>query len=209
MVTHPPRAFPWEIKPPVGIDQVTGNRRRRARGRRPRLRNCLRKGCERKYQPRCHNQRYCQDPECLRKVRRWHAARRTAKHRKNADVKTKHAQQEKARRQRIKCASQTIENPQIAPARGHAAQTFFSLPSCDRPGCHEHPAVSHRNQARYCCPACREAVRNVLDRERKWRSRCTLAGRDKRSIEYQGARRRRVLRQGLLSNPLPSRPPPG
>ena len=140
MVAHSPRAFPWEIKPPVGIGQVTGKRRRRARGRRSRPRICLRKGCRRKYRPRCHNQRYCQDPECLRKVRRWHAARRKARHRQDADVKIKHAQEEKARRQLAKSASQNVENPKLAPARGHAAQTFFALPLCDRPGCHEHPA---------------------------------------------------------------------
>jgi hypothetical protein len=125
MVAHSPRAFPWEFKPPVGIRQGTGKRCRRARGRRPRPRTCLRKGCKRQYQPRCHNQRYCQNPECLREVRRWHAARRQAERRQDADVKAKHAQDEKARRQRVKSASQTVENPELAPARGHAAQTFF------------------------------------------------------------------------------------
>jgi hypothetical protein len=208
MVAHSPRAFPWEIKPPVGIGHVTGKRPRRARGRRSRPRICLRKGCRRKYRPRCHNQRYCQDPECLREVRRWHAARRKARHRQDANVKIKHAQQEKARRQLAKSASQTVENPKLAPARGHAAQTLFALPLCDRPGCHEHPASSRRNLARYCCPACRQAVRNLLDRERKWLSRGTSDGRKKRAIEYQAARRRRVLLQGRIPNPPPSRPPP-
>ena len=114
MVAHSPRAFPWEIKPPVGIGHVTGKRRRRARGRRSRPRICLRKGCRRKYRPRCHNQRSCQDPECLRKVRRWHAARRKARHRRDVDVKIKHAQEEKAHRQLAKSASQTVENPKLA-----------------------------------------------------------------------------------------------
>jgi hypothetical protein len=208
MVAHSPRAFPWEIKPPVGIGHVTGKRRRRARGRQSRPRICLRKGCRRKYRPRCHNQRYCQDPECLRIVRRWHAARRKARHRKDDHVKIKHAQEEKARRQLAKSASQTVENSKLAPARGHAAQTFFALPLCDRPGCHEHPASSPRNLARYCCPACRQAVRNVLDRERKWLSRGTPDGRKKRAIEYQAARRRRGLLQGRTPDPPPSRPPP-
>ena len=52
--------------------------------------------------------------------------------------------------------------------------------------------TSLRNPARYCCPACRQAVRNVQDRERKWLARGTLDGRKKRAIEYQAARRRRV-----------------
>ena len=57
---------------------------------------CLRKGCGRKYQPRRWNQRYCQDPECLREVRRWQAARRQAKRRQDAASRARHAQAEKA-----------------------------------------------------------------------------------------------------------------
>ena len=71
------------------------------------------------------------------------------------------------------------------------SRKIFSLPICDRPGCYEAPVVSPRNPARYCCPACRQAVRNVLDRERKWLARDTLDGRMKRAIEYQAARRQR------------------
>jgi hypothetical protein len=207
MVAHSPRAFPWEIEAPVGARQGTGKRRRRARGRRPRPRNCLRKGCTRKYQPRCHHQRYCQHPDCLHELRRWFAARRQAERRKDAEVQIQHAQAEKARRQRPKSAPQSIENPELAPARGHAAQTFLALPLCDRPGCHEHPVNSLRNRARYCCPACRQAVRNVLDRERKWFSRNTSDGRKRRAIEYEAARRRRLLQQGYVLNPPPPQPP--
>ena len=209
MVAHSPRAFPWEIEAPVGTGQGTEKHRRRARGRRPRPRNCLRKGCTRKYQPRCHHQRYCQHPECLRELRRWYGARRQAERRKDDGVRTEHAHAEKARRRRLKSMSQTVVNPELAPAHGHAAQTFFSLPLCNRPGCHQHPVNSSRNLARYCCPTCRQAVRNVLDRERKWYSRGTLDGRKKRGIEYQAAEARRVFRQGCASVPLPSRPPPG
>ena len=103
--------------------------------------------------------------------------------------------QRKRRRQRAKTAPKAIENPEVAPARGHAAKIFFPLPLCDRPGCYEPPVTSPRNPARYCCAACRQAVRNVLDRERKWLSRGTLDGRKKRAIEYQAARRHRSLRQ--------------
>jgi hypothetical protein len=67
---------------------------------------------------------------------------------------------------------------------------------------------SPRNPARYCGPACRQAVRNVQDRERKWLPRGTLDGRKKRAIEYQAARRRRAFRPGHILNPAPSRPPP-
>ena len=95
MLTHSPRAFPLGDEPPVGAHHVKGKRRRPARGRRPRPRICLRKGCGRKYQPRCWNQRYCQEPECQREVRRWQAARRQAKHRQDAEAKARHAQAER------------------------------------------------------------------------------------------------------------------
>lgn len=88
-------------------------------------------------------------------------------------------------------------------------QKLFFPPLCDRPGCHEHPTTSLRNPARYCCTACRQAVRRVLDRERKWLSRGTLDGRKKRSYEYQASRRNRPARLCCPSAPAPSRPPPG
>jgi hypothetical protein len=95
MRTHPPRAFPWEIEPPVGNHHVKAKPRPKARERRPRARPCLNKRCGRKYQPRRWNQRYCQDPECLREVRSWLAARRQAEHRRETDAKAEHAQAER------------------------------------------------------------------------------------------------------------------
>jgi len=83
-------------------------------------------------------------------------------------------------------------------------QKFFSNLFCHRPGCYEPPAHSIRNPARYCCADCRQAVRNVLDRERKWRSRNTLAGRIKRSHEYSQraeSRRQRSEQQRDASDP--------
>ena len=112
----------------MGIPHVKARHRRLTRGRRPRRRVCLRKGCGRKYQPRCWNQRYCQDPECLRQVHSWQAARRQAKRRQDARVKAQHAQAEKDRRQRAKTTPKAIENPKVAPARGHAPENFFLSP---------------------------------------------------------------------------------
>lgn len=111
----------------MGACQGTGKRGCSATGRRLRPRICLRKGCGRKYQPRRWNQRYCQDPECLRQIRQWQAARRQAKHRQAVEAKARHAQAEKARRQRVKSVSQAVENPELTPARGHAAGIFFPL----------------------------------------------------------------------------------
>ena len=165
------------------------------RCRRPRMRVCLRKGCGRKYQPRRWNQHYCQDPECLRLVKRWQAARRQAKRRQDDAAKAQHAEAERARRQRTTSSPQAPKPPEIAAARGHAARIFSPAAMCDRPGCHEPPLKSGRSQARYCCPACRQAVGRVLDRERKWRCRGTFQGRRAREQEYQAARARRCKQQ--------------
>jgi hypothetical protein len=111
----------------VGTHYVKGKHSRLASRRRPRPRICLRKGCGRNYQPRRWNQRYCQEPECLRQVRRWQAARRQANRRQAPEAKTQHAQAQRARRERTKSVSQASQGPEVAPARGHAAETFFPL----------------------------------------------------------------------------------
>jgi hypothetical protein len=201
-------SFPLGVAAPVGTLHGTQRHSRLPRARRPRPRTCFRKGCERKYQPRCWNQRYCQDLECLREVRRWQAARGQAERRRDARVKARHAQAEKERRQRAKVAPKAIENSEVAPARGHTANFFPPLSLCDRPGCYEHPVISLRNPARYCCAACRQAVCNVRDRERKWHSRSTLDGQKKRDIEYEAARRNRSLPQQITAADVPPRAPP-
>ena len=109
----------------MGNHHVKEKHRSKARARRPRERTCLNKKCGRKYHSRRWNQRYCQDPECLREVRRWLAAQRQAKRRKDADAKAEHAQAERARRHQVKSTPQDEQAPELAPARGHAAVRFF------------------------------------------------------------------------------------
>ena len=109
----------------MGTCQGTRKHNRSARARRPRTRSCLRKGCGCKYKPRCRIQRYCQEPDCLRQVRRWQAARRQAKRRRDAEIRAQHAEAEKERRQRTKVVSQPVEDTEVTPARGHEAELFF------------------------------------------------------------------------------------
>jgi len=183
--------------------------RRCARPRRPRPRTCLRKGCGRQYQPRRWNQRYCQDPECQRLIRRWQAARRQARRRQADAAKAQHAQAERARRQRAPSPPQAPNEPDVASARGHAA-TILPTPLCDRPGCHEPPRKSVVGKpACFCSHACRQAVRRVLDRERKWLFRGTFRGRRARAREYAAARARRRAQQHdtAKAKPAPASPP--
>jgi hypothetical protein len=111
----------------VGTHHVKAKRRPKARARRPRPRKCLGKKCGRKYQPRVWNQRYCQVPECRREILRWQAAKRQAKRRKNAKVRAQHTEEERVRRQEAKAAPQAVPKPEVAPARGHAAQPISPL----------------------------------------------------------------------------------
>jgi len=124
-------------------------------------------------------------------VRRWQAAKRQAKRRQDEAAKSQHAEAERVRRERIPSSPQAPKPPEIVAARGHAARIFSPTSMCDRPGCHEPVAKLGRSQGRYCCSACRQAVRRVVDRERKWLFRGTFRGRRAREQEYQAARARR------------------
>jgi len=172
----------------VGLEQPTLRfQERTTRQRRPRPRLCLRKGCGRRYSPGRWNQRYCQDRECLRAVRQWQAARRQKRCRANPQGRERHRRAERARRQAIKAKGRKPSNR----ARGHAGRHFPGT-LCGRCGCFEMPRESVRTPAHYCNADCRAAVRRVRDRERKWLSRATLAGRIKRGYEYAAALHRRA-----------------
>ena len=102
----------------MGHIQNTNESGARARGRRLRWRICLRKGCGRRFQARRHNQRYCREPECLKKLRRWQAAKRQQKRRADAEGRRRHAEAERQRRERK--AAETNggrEGPPVAPRR--------------------------------------------------------------------------------------------
>jgi hypothetical protein len=113
------------VTPPVGCHHHKPNG---CRCRRPRPRMCLRKGCGRRYTPRRWNQRYCQDPECLRLVRRWQAARRQAKRRQAEAIKARHAQDQRARRRRAKSSTQPSKRPHVPAPRGHAEEPPVPAP---------------------------------------------------------------------------------
>ena len=126
-----PRAYPWETTTPVGTPKPTPKGRPKASRRKARPRICLRKGCGRRYEPKRWNQRYCQDLECRRLLRRWQACRRQAARRKTVAVRAQHAAAQHARRQRAKSTPQLTGSRAVAPARGHAAKSFFR--ACLRP----------------------------------------------------------------------------
>lgn len=109
----------------MGSAEHTIEEDRSARGRRLGWRPCLRKGCQNRYQARQYNQRYCQDPECLRELLRWQGAKRQRKRRASPEGRQTHARAERERRERKKSqASSSNKNSSSSPlcerARGHA-----------------------------------------------------------------------------------------
>lgn len=164
-------------------------------GQRLRRRSCLRKGCDGVFRPVRWNQRYCRDPECLRQVRRWQAAKRQRAHRRSPANRKRHAEAE-ARRRRARTAT-TEAREASPPSRSSAAAggawsrgTGILGNFCDRPGCYEPLPENSRAPARYCGRPCRAAVRRVLDRERKWLYRNGHEAPDKHGASAQTAVRR-------------------
>ena len=158
----------------MGQRQHTPRSRRAARPLQ-RRRTCLRKGCGRVYSPSRWNQRYCQEPGCQQLVKRWQAAKRQRAHRRLPQNRKRHAEAE-AKRRRDR-AAQTRPNDDAdvekTPDQDRAWSRSKKIPGefCDRPGCYGPLPEHSRAPARYCSPDCRQAVRRVHDRERKWLSR--------------------------------------
>jgi hypothetical protein len=161
----------------MGHSQPTRCRRPLASPARFPPRQCHRKGCDRTFVPQRWNQRYCREPECLQLLWRWQAAKRQQRRRARAEVRQQHAEAQRQRRQRHRAqagvrpterALQPLETP--APcAWSRSKKKLHDF--CDRPGCFEPQRPSGRAPARYCGDGCRQAVRRVRDRERKWKWR--------------------------------------
>lgn len=180
-----------------------------SKGRRLRPRECLRKGCGRIYQPRQWNQRYCQDPACMGEVRRWYAAKRQRRHRSDPVNRQRHAAAEAQRRRRrraslVESRQDTIGSSHDDFERPSWSRNTRNLSSfCDRPGCYEPRRRSLRSPSRYCGDACRQSMRRVRDRERKWLSRNTCAGHRQRSSQAECIPVRQASLPNVRETPSP------
>jgi hypothetical protein len=179
MQQHSPRAFPLGVAAPVGAFHLTPRDGHLPRVRRPRRRSCLRKGCRRKYVPPCWDQRYCQDPDCQRKVRCWPNSGRLGG-KLNFD-RTLGSKPRTSRRKRS-AVSEPKRRPR--PLRSQSLHPrvvtqlkLFPLQICDQPGCYKAAVTSARNHARNFCATRCQAVCKLQDREHKWFSGGTLDGR--------------------------------
>ena len=114
-----------ERQPPMGRVEHTTPVGVSTRGRRLGWRTCLRKGCGRRYRARHWRQRYCREPDCLRELRRWQAAKRQRKRRATVEGREKHAQAERERRRRKKIEATPSCTSARDGARGHAIKKFL------------------------------------------------------------------------------------
>ena len=176
----------------------------RQEARRPRQRPCLLKGCEKPFSPTHPQARYC-SPECRAAARRWRNKRDRQKYRQNP--KGRQSRRTQSQRYRCRCAERreaaaaqavtaqeallaAAESHQTPPASAREGQhpagdrTIFY---CERPGCEEYFTPTRRSPCqKFCSPSCRQALRRVIERERRWRQRSRQARRRRRADRCRG-----------------------
>jgi len=209
----------------MGQQQPTGFKTPSARTPRFPPRECHRKGCQRSFLPRQWNQRYCREPECLRLLHRWQAAKRQQRRRSWPESRRQHAQAERQRR--IRRREEAHARQAERSARISSVTTAGDAPGsrawsrserivgyfCDRPGCFSPRRPFSRAPAHYCGDLCRQAVQRVRDRERKWKQRKKKAIATRQSYDrsrvWQGPRQRgRHEPTGQATNMSSGRPIP-
>ena len=137
--------------------------------RRPRVRRCLLKDCERDFVPDDPLSRYCGEA-CSAEARRW--SQREANRRYRASEGGRRCRREQAcrYRQRLRERRACAENAAGAACEGYQQPAAEKKSCCQRPGCYEHFSPSPRSPLqKFCSWLCRQALRRVLIREGRWR----------------------------------------
>lgn len=161
-------------------------------------RQCLLKGCECWFWPSCVQARYCsqacQQAAC--RWRRWCASRRyrvspQGKERRRAQCMRHRQRQRNLRSSKTAFPGANSANEVTIPVAASAAevardesiglcegQRAAEIPqeirkcSCNRPGCYELFVLQARSPDQFfCSSSCRQALRRVIDRERRLRAR--------------------------------------
>jgi hypothetical protein len=156
-------------------------------GPRGRRRQCLLKGCGQWFCAAYPQSRYCSDTcrQQARRWRRWQSSRRWRASEQGRDHRRQQAQRYRQRRVALVAARRTKPSQPAQPAEqqpGSIAEREGQRPAticqdwdgqpCQRPGCYVlFPVQARSPKQRFCCAACRRALRRVLDREAKWRRR--------------------------------------
>jgi hypothetical protein len=98
--------------------------RRKRWARRPRMRQCLLKGCDQRFHPRQARQRYCSEG-CREAARRWSRHKAQERYRETAAGQQKRNGQSRRYRERVKSRKPPEPEPVNEPARVIATEHFF------------------------------------------------------------------------------------
>lgn len=186
---------------PSGVDAPLGlleHERRSSPGqgscRGPRRRRCLLKGCERFFQPRHPQSRYC-GPACQQEARRWRRWRAGRTWRKTEGGRQCRRRQSCRYRQRVRQRRKTERAAAEERREGQRPAACGKESPCARPGCYELFAPTRRSpHQRFCSCLCRQALRRVIQREARWGRRRKRGPTSRRRIPpWREKVRRRVL----------------
>ena len=109
---------------PTGDRENQVARRRQRRGRRPRLRRCLLKGCEQRFHPRQARQRYCSQ-SCREEARKWSRWKAQQRYRETAAGQHKRNGQSRRYRERVKSRKPARPEAVSEAARVITQEHFF------------------------------------------------------------------------------------
>ena len=135
----------------------------------PGRRLCLLKGCERSFQPLHPLRRYCSSACRAAAARRWHQQRTPTTAIGRASRVSAAVAPSRVATGNGSANASSARSPPAMVARAiptGSAGTFW----CDRPGCYDGFVRTGRSPLqKFCSAGCRQALRRVLIRERRWR----------------------------------------
>ena len=141
-----------------------------------RLRRCLLKGCGRLFRPQHPCSRYC-SPSCSEAAGRWSRWRACWRYRRTEAGRERRREQAGRYRERLKAKQAPIAKTEASSGEGHRYATGENFSPCSRPGCYEVFPIAPRSPCqKFCSCLCRQALRVVLLRERRYRHNRTCRG---------------------------------
>ena len=142
-----------------------------------RLRRCLLKGCKRQFHPHHPCSRYCSEA-CRQAADRWARWRASWHYRRTEAGRERRREQSRRYRERLKSSQDACSATEAAPREGHEDAPRGKLSPCSRPGCYELFELTARSPCqRFCSCLCRQALRAVLLRERRYQRGLTYSPR--------------------------------
>jgi hypothetical protein len=134
------------------------------------IRGCLLKGCEQAFQPLHPFSRYCSSA-CRAAARRWRQRRANRRYRATEQGKCRRRAQSCRYRARVR-ECQRADSSSSIDHEGYPDPGGLPDFSCQRPGCYEAFVKAARSPLqKFCSVGCRQALRRVLIRERRWKQR--------------------------------------